>query len=61
MMFDWQTILVFLVIFAASLFAGRRAWLKFRGLSDSSCSTGCGKCGAETVSSSAKPFQIKRP
>ncbi|HEX8265598.1 MAG TPA: FeoB-associated Cys-rich membrane protein [Pyrinomonadaceae bacterium] len=56
---DWQTILVFLVIFAASLFAVRRAWLKFRGLSDSSCATGCGKCGAEN-SSSAKLFQIIR-
>jgi hypothetical protein len=59
MMLDWQTILVFLIIFAASLFAGHRVWLKLRGLSDSSCATGCGKCGTEN-SSSAKLLQIKR-
>ncbi|HEX8399833.1 MAG TPA: FeoB-associated Cys-rich membrane protein [Pyrinomonadaceae bacterium] len=59
MMLDWQTILVFLVIFGAAFFAGHRAWLKFRGLSDSGCATGCGKCGAEN-SSSAKLSQIMR-
>jgi hypothetical protein len=59
MMFDWQTVLVFLVIFGAAFFVGRRAWLKFRGLSDSSCATGCGKCGVETSPESVKPLQIK--
>jgi hypothetical protein len=58
-MLDWQTILVFLIIFAAAFFAGYRIWLKFRGLSDSGCGTGCGKCGTEN-SSPAKLLQIKR-
>jgi hypothetical protein len=60
MMFDWQTILVFLTISIAAFFVARRAWRKLRGFSDSSCATGCGKCGSEIASGSPKTLQIKR-
>jgi hypothetical protein len=54
-MFDWQTIAVALIIMAALIYTGRRAWSRLRSfkarrggaLPSSSCETGCGTCGSE--------------
>ena len=55
---DVQTILVFLIILAAVVYAGRRALLRLRGFSRGStgnCETGCGKCAEQ-----AKPKAFVR-
>jgi hypothetical protein len=49
-MFDWQTIVVALIILAASIYVGRLAWMRLRSFRASrgnadSCETGCGSCG----------------
>ena len=50
-MFDWQTIIVALVILAALAYVSRRALNRLRSLrvskhlAKSSCATGCGNCG----------------
>jgi hypothetical protein len=49
-MLDWQTITVALIILAALLYAGRRAWshlssFRAKRAGESSCATGCGSCG----------------
>ncbi|HEX8920315.1 MAG TPA: FeoB-associated Cys-rich membrane protein [Pyrinomonadaceae bacterium] len=51
-MIDWQTIAVALIILAALVYTGRRAWSRLRSFqakrsSDASCETGCGNCGSE--------------
>jgi hypothetical protein len=57
MNFDWQNIAVALIVFAACIYAGRRAWARLRafgrnttttGADASTCSTGCGACGDAT-------------
>lgn len=54
---NWQGIVVGLIILAAAIYVGRRAWRRLRAFSASrsaaSCETGCGKCGSETKSSAA--------
>jgi hypothetical protein len=62
---DWQTIVVGLIILAAALYVGRRAWRRLRAFSASkaasSCETGCGKCGSESTSTTPNPLvQIGR-
>jgi hypothetical protein len=52
MTFDWQTIAVALIILAALLYTGRRAWSRLRAFRASKgvsapCETGCGSCGPE--------------
>jgi hypothetical protein len=51
-MFDWQTILVILAIFAALLYTGSRAWKRINAFrlsrSNSACETGCGSCSSST-------------
>lgn len=44
---DWQTIIVALIILAASFFVARRVWSRIRSMNakGDSCETGCGKCG----------------
>jgi hypothetical protein len=49
-MFDWQTILVALIILAAAIYVGRLAWMRLRSFREArgdaaSCETGCGSCG----------------
>jgi hypothetical protein len=52
MTFDWQAIAVALIILAALVYTGRRAWSRlsaFRASKNVSapCETGCGSCGGE--------------
>lgn len=53
-MFDWQAIAVAVIVLAALIYTGRRAWRRLsafrsrRGASvaqPASCETGCGSCG----------------
>jgi len=52
-MFDWQVILVGLVLSIACVYVGRRAWLRLsslllsRRMNAPSCSNGCGGCGVK--------------
>lgn len=52
-MFDWQAVVVALVVLAALLYTARRALARLRSFAtgrrgaDASCATGCGKCGDE--------------
>jgi hypothetical protein len=53
--FDWQNIAVFFIVAAALCYVGRRAYFRLRSLISarreaSSCATGCGKCGDESIS-----------
>jgi hypothetical protein len=60
-MFDWQTIVVALIILAALLYTGRRAFLRlrsFRAKRASDCATGCGSCGGEPKAPSATPRTV---
>ncbi|HEX8709688.1 MAG TPA: FeoB-associated Cys-rich membrane protein [Pyrinomonadaceae bacterium] len=59
-MIDWQTLIVALIILAAVVYAGRRAWSRLRALSasrasQSSCETGCGSCQTSTQARPAQP------
>jgi hypothetical protein len=58
-MFDWQTIIVALVVAAALIYTGRLAWRRLRSLraakGAASCETGCGSCGG-----APKPAATKR-
>ncbi|HEY0379554.1 MAG TPA: hypothetical protein VGC87_21730 [Pyrinomonadaceae bacterium] len=52
MTFDWQAIAVALIILAALIYTGRRAWSRLRAFRASKnistpCETGCGSCGGE--------------
>ena len=65
MLRDWQTIVVGLIILAAAVYVGRRAWRRLRAFSASraaaSCETGCGKCEPSTTKPAANPLvQIGR-
>ncbi|HEY0100406.1 MAG TPA: FeoB-associated Cys-rich membrane protein [Pyrinomonadaceae bacterium] len=65
---DWQTIAVWLIIFAAFAYVGRRGWGRLRSFGASgraqgaSCATGCGSCGDEQTtkahSATAKPQNV---
>jgi hypothetical protein len=62
-MFDWQTILVALIVIAAAVFVARRLLARLRGFSRTSndgCETGCGKCGTETTARNQSLLKIKR-
>ncbi|MBV9958201.1 MAG: FeoB-associated Cys-rich membrane protein [Acidobacteria bacterium] len=59
-MFDWQTIVVGLIILAALFYVGRRGLTRLRSFRASkagaaSCETGCGKC--ETSPAVAAPLK----
>lgn len=58
-MFDWQAIVVALIIMAALIYTGRLAWRRLRSLraakGAASCETGCGSCGG-----TPKPAATKR-
>ncbi|HYG81809.1 MAG TPA: FeoB-associated Cys-rich membrane protein [Pyrinomonadaceae bacterium] len=50
MTFDWQTIAVALIVLAALVYVGRRAWSRLRAFRaaknvSAPCETGCGTCG----------------
>jgi len=50
-MLDWQSIVVVLIVIAAALYAGRRAWSRLRSFVPNSHGTAfpessCGKCEA---------------
>ena len=52
MTYDWQTIAVALIILAALVYVGRRAWSRLRAFRASKnvsapCETGCGSCGGD--------------
>jgi hypothetical protein len=63
-MFDWQTILVALIILAALIYTGRRAWSRLRsfqatrGAAAASCETGCGSCGSDQKPKPATPRTV---
>jgi hypothetical protein len=67
-MFDWQNIVVALIVLAALVYVGRRAFRRLRAFSmaraaASSCETGCGKCESTQPSpaDSKSPFvQIQK-
>ena len=49
---DWQTIIAVLIVLAALLYVGRRAWSRLRAfraakVGTTPCETGCGSCGGE--------------
>jgi hypothetical protein len=53
-MIDWQTLLVASVLFAASLYVGRRGWLRIRSLMiskpmQSPACGGCSGCGRQII------------
>jgi hypothetical protein len=59
-MFDWQTIVVALIILAALFYVGRRGLTRLRSFNAAkagaaSCETGCGKC--ETSQPAAAPLK----
>ncbi|HKS26594.1 MAG TPA: hypothetical protein VJS44_02185 [Pyrinomonadaceae bacterium] len=66
-MFDWQTILVALIIIAALLYAGRRALSRLRSFrlskrSATACEAGCGCSGAgkeEVLAGMDRIYRIK--
>jgi len=58
---DWQSIAVALIVLAALIYTARRALARLRSFStsgrggaDSSCATGCGKCG-DAEATAARP------
>ncbi len=62
-MIDWQTIAVALIILAALVYTGRRAWSRLRSFqakraSEASCATGCGSCGTEQKPKVATPRTV---
>ncbi|HKR00343.1 MAG TPA: FeoB-associated Cys-rich membrane protein [Pyrinomonadaceae bacterium] len=63
-MFDWQTIAVALIILAALVYTGRRAWSRLRsfrarrGGVPAACETGCGSCGTEQKPKAAVPRTV---
>ena len=62
-MVDWQSIAVALIILAALIYTGRRAWLRLRSFrasrsSDASCETGCGSCGSDQKAKTATPRTV---
>ncbi|HUQ33307.1 MAG TPA: FeoB-associated Cys-rich membrane protein [Pyrinomonadaceae bacterium] len=62
-MIDWQTIAVALIILAALVYTGRRAWSHLRAFrakraGEPSCATGCGSCGSEQKPKPATPRTV---
>ncbi|HEY0546209.1 MAG TPA: FeoB-associated Cys-rich membrane protein [Pyrinomonadaceae bacterium] len=60
-MFDWQTIIVGLIILAALFYVGRRGLTRLRSFNAAkagaaSCETGCGKCETSQAATSLKTF-----
>jgi hypothetical protein len=66
-MFDWQTIVVALILLAALFYVGRRGLTRLRSFNASkagaaSCETGCGKCETSQTAAPLKTFvHIERP
>lgn len=63
MTFDWQTITAALIVFAALLYTGRRAWLRLSAFraskgAPSPCETGCGSCGDDQKPKAAIPRTV---
>ncbi len=66
MTFDWQTVAVALIIFAACLYVARRAAMRLRSLRPrgagdpaSACETGCGSCGGEPKQTRPAPALVQ--
>jgi FeoB-associated Cys-rich membrane protein len=62
-MFDWQAIAVALIVLAALVYTGRRAWSRLRSVSASkgaaaACETGCGSCGSNQQPKAATPRTV---
>jgi hypothetical protein len=62
-MIDWQTIAVALIILAAFVYTGRRAWATLRAFrakraGESSCATGCGNCASNQTPKPATPRTV---
>jgi hypothetical protein len=62
-MIDWQTIAVALIILAALIYTGRRAWSRLRSFqagkkAAAACETGCGSCGTEQKPKPATPRTV---
>jgi len=57
-MFDWQTILVILIVAAAAAYVGAQALNRLRSFNSkraaSSCETGCGNCPGSKVTVKAE-------
>lgn len=63
MTFDWQTIAAALIVLAALVYTGRRAWSRLRAFRASKgvsapCETGCGSCGSEQKPKPAMPRTV---
>jgi hypothetical protein len=58
---DWQSLIVWLIIFGALAYVGRRGWGRVRsfgagGRAKSACASGCGSCGDEQpAAATARP------
>ena len=62
-MLDWQVIAVALIILAALVYTGRRAWSRLRSFqakrsSEASCAAGCGNCGSDQKPKAAIPKTV---
>ena len=61
-MFDWQTVVVALVVLAALLYVARRAQARLRSLRASgaatSCETSCGSCGGDAKPAPSTPAKV---
>jgi hypothetical protein len=62
-MVDWQTIAAALIILAALVYTGRRAWTRLRSFratrnAAASCETGCGSCGDDQKPKAATPRTV---
>ncbi|MGI9106979.1 MAG: FeoB-associated Cys-rich membrane protein [Pyrinomonadaceae bacterium] len=60
MLWDWQTIAVWLIILAALVYVGRRGWGRVRsfranGKTQAACASGCGSCGTEKAAAARTP------
>jgi hypothetical protein len=68
MSLDWQTIVVWLIIFGALAYVGRRGWGRVRSFgagvrAKNACASGCGSCGdgpqaMATSATNAKPQNV---
>jgi Fe-S cluster biogenesis protein NfuA len=63
MMWDWQTVAVWLIILAALAYVARRGWVRlhsFRasGKAEAACAGGCGSCGTERTTARTPATQV---